>query len=156
MADQQAEVVADELGCDLITVLGDPDLSIDAHGRGDLVQHLLEARHRVAHRRRPDRFFFLRGGVGGGVAGRDRSAATLAGAWEPSTRSRSRAARPPPNGFGGSSVPEDGPRWPRLVPPLPPEPVPPAPPEPPPPPTVATAAGAGPIRRLMINCWPIV
>src|SRR5579863_7702466 len=135
MADQQAEVVADELGCDLITVLGDPDLSIDAHGRGDLVQHVLEARHSVAHRRRPDRFFFLRGGVGGGVAGRERSAPTLAGAGESPTRSRSRAARPPPDGFGGSSVPEEGPRCPRLVPP-PPEPLPPepGPPEPGPPP----------------------
>src|SRR5262249_1953047 len=104
----------------------------------------------IGYLRRPERFFFLRGGLGG-AATRPPPPLEL---------------EPEPDPEGTASFSSAGlARPPRTSAPMPPDPFgpaspsapPPPPPRPPPPSSVfGTAGTGGPIARLMKYCWPIV
>ena len=75
VADQQAEVITDELAGHAFLVLVHADLGVDAES-GDPLEQFLDARGglvvaaSIDYLRRPERFFFLRGGRGGATTGR--------------------------------------------------------------------------------------
>src|SRR5215217_7515731 len=72
--DEQAHVIAMENGPDVVGLLDDLDLGIQCERFVDVLEQFPYSLRRGrllprTHRRLPDRFFFLRGDRGGGVAG---------------------------------------------------------------------------------------
>ena len=96
-ADEQADVLALQAALQHALGLVDLDLHIEAESVGDLRKQVLEHLHRivlvrrghiavvldVAHRRLPERFFFLRGGGGGAAPApaNDSGAGEVGGLW---------------------------------------------------------------------------
>src|SRR5437764_958214 len=125
VADQKPQVVADELGMHSVLILADLDASLDRGVFGNTLEqlpdpglgltHLIVIAHLTSvgcsrlrassppwdadYRRRPERFFFLRGGGGGGPP-RPRDPAPTATGSSALIRPRSRPPRPPPEPFG--------------------------------------------------------
>src|SRR5207253_10895748 len=120
-ADEQPDVAALDAPAQYARALLDVDLHVDAQRVHDLLEQLFERlgglqliRQRlgpgvaflVAHRRRPERFFFLRGGRGGGAELRS-AAPTPARAGSP-LGPRPRAGGALPSGEGPPPVPLPG------------------------------------------------
>src|SRR4051794_8947813 len=141
-ADEEPEVVALEGRADLAALLDDVHRGLQRQGLAHMLEQIAHAIGGFAHRRLPDRFFFLRGGAGGAVVGRPLgSTPTFAGSF----------ARP--DGFGPLSPPSRG----AGLPPPPPPPKPLKPPNNPPPESPGAVAGrSGPRRLRMIICCTIV
>ena len=69
-ADEEAQILAVEHSADGVVLFDDFDLRFDPQRVGDVLEQIAKLIGGLAHRRLPERFFFLRGGAGGGPAGR--------------------------------------------------------------------------------------
>src|SRR3954454_13276666 len=102
-ADEQPEILAGEPAPHELAVVLDADLGIEAERIGHLLEQVAEGfggGRRCHQRRRPERFFFLRGGRGGGAPDPLPTAAAAGAGWP---RGCFFAPSPPPEVRGFSS-----------------------------------------------------